>query len=194
MKKKKTDCLQKTEFAEENDKLTKEINDLLEEMDYVKKVSEEKEKHVHKKLVTLEKENEELKLKLHVQNKRDEEMSLFEEIQSSNPSSPNKSFECEVWETESANKKCLGDHKKPIHVSQAKKVLSNRLREIENQVCEQKIKLTSAIYNLKEMELNARLTCSCIGWCNITHLKHNWVLKKSEKYFNKFDEACQNKS
>ena len=58
-----------------------------------------------------------------------------------------------------------------------------RLHEIGKKILQQKLKITNKIAELKESEFQEQQTCRCRGWCGISHKKHSWKIKQSEKIF-----------
>ena len=51
---------------------------------------------------------------------------------------------------------------------------------MEGEVSELKYGLLSSVYILRDKENRKRQSCRCIGFCVITHTKHNWVKSLSE--------------
>ena len=49
----------------------------------------------------------------------------------------------------------------------------------------QRIHVASSLLDLKKKEFQASLTCSCQGFCGITHLKHNFKKSKADEISDK---------
>ena len=59
-----------------------------------------------------------------------------------------------------------------------------KVEELQRQILCQRSSLTSSLLKLKEKEFKSIQSCSCKGFCRITHLKHNYFKSKA-------DELCE---
>ena len=92
-----------------------------------------------------------------------------------------KSCECESCGDKFVNKKNMEDHLRKFI---QKKYLDQKAVDIEKNISDQTIKLTKSILDLKETELEEKLSCKreCKPGCKIFHTKHNWSKTYSNKY------------
>ena len=65
--------------------------------------------------------------------------------------------------------------------------LLSRLTDLVNIMSEQKIKLTSSLYELQKLEIKEHQSCHCKNFCQITHQKHNFVKPESKQLFSKLN-------
>ena len=56
-----------------------------------------------------------------------------------------------------------------------------KMESLHKNLARQRTELTSSILYLKKQEFEEFLTCSCIGFCVITHTKHNFYKSKADK-------------
>ena len=54
---------------------------------------------------------------------------------------------------------------------------------MEKKISDQKSNFTSSVFQLKIKEIKESQSCSCRGYCNISHKKHNFVKSRSEELF-----------
>ena len=116
--------------------------------------------------------------------------SLSEELQNS------KIIACEDCCSTFLTLKELKEHKKGFHKQKLEMKLSlmKKINDLNSKIKEEKTDLTSKLLKLKDKEMEASLTCSCIGFCKITHLKHNFVKSWSKEYFSKMEHIVVSNS
>ena len=78
------------------------------------------------------------------------------------------------------NEKELKVHKEEDHKMQ----FFQKIKELDRQISCQRSSLISSLLKLKEKDFKSKQTCSCKGFCKITHLKHNYFKSKA-------DELCE---
>ena len=94
---------------------------------------------------------------------------------------------CDHCSLKFVNKQDLKSHMKRYHeerLRQKMKLLEN-VDRADKVLSKQNLKLTMAIFELKKKEFKDSQTCSCRGFCNITHLKHNFCKSKAEELLDK---------
>ena len=72
-----------------------------------------------------------------------------------------------------------------MHVRRTHEVATWKLKlvEMETENSQLKYRLSLDLFKLKELELKAEESCSCRGFCHITHSKHNWTKSISNGIF-----------
>ena len=100
------------------------------------------------------------------------------------------------------SKSKLREHIDMFHAEQSsqKQNMHNKLANLEKEISEQKVSLTSSCFVLKTQEIEKRKVCNCRinkkehQYCKINHHKHNFVQSRSDEYFSKLGNisACKN--
>ena len=75
------------------------------------------------------------------------------------------------------------EHIRSVHEgANLKKIFDLKLQErnLEKKIDNQKLRLTSTIFKLREREYLEKDSCNCKRFCRIFHQKHNW--KKSPSH------------
>ena len=175
-----------------NDDISKEIKSLLKEIEELRIENKEKEallksfndenKMLKEKFTILEVRNKELVCHENLQ-KPTENVSLDEELINHNITRPFKCERCDKFLCSMAD---LSYHMRNDHEDlDEKEALKTKLRDLEWTLCQQKLNLTTTLYNLKENELKESRTCRCRGWCGINHQKYGWKISPSEEILMK---------
>ena len=99
-----------------------------------------------------------------------EELKVVEEL--------TYNFDCIICGKTFETRSILKMHERKIHEVV---VWKSKLLAMETEVSRLKSCLFSDLYSLKEIKIRKQQTCSCKGFCVITHSKHNWVQLSSEK-------------
>ena len=170
-----------TETNNEIDEVTSERDRLLLEVDHLEKENEEKVKI----LESMENENVTLRGKLDDIQKNDELMnnspnktSLGEELKLVEELTEN--FECNI-----CGKTFEARSELKVHVRKTHQIATwkSKLMEMETENSQLKYRLSLDLFRMKEHELKARKSCSCRGFCPITHSKHNWTKSHCDEIF-----------
>ena len=97
-------------------------------------------------------------------------------------------FKCECCEKGFITQEDLIRHFKDVHEikTEKRKLLLNRLENLEKEVSNEKIQLLASIYKLKRKETSESQKCRCKGFCRIHHNKHNFTKSRSDELLKKF--------
>ena len=144
-------------------------------------------------LENIEKENEMLKYKVEDVEKEKSEMkedlkgfqkvtTLQEELY--HLEKLGKSFECNICGLAFETKSEL-----EVHVRKTRQIATwkSKLMETETENSQLKYRLSLDLFRMKELELKARESCSCWGFCHITHSKHNWTKSHCDEIFSQME-------
>ena len=166
---KKENC----DVEQQNTKLQKEIKE-------IERMNAEKAKELKK----LETENKELEIKMVVLELGilESRKSLAEEIKDVEKNC----FMCEECANTFESKSDLKFHMRNMHELV---LLKLRLLEIETHNSKLKHKLYSDLFRIKELEMKGRDSCSCRGFCAITHSKHNWTKSLCDELLGKMEKS-----
>ena len=117
---------------------------------------------------------------------QDSTNSLSEELEMVQP------FKCAVCSKEFASSNHLEEHKeKHEENSDEKMLLLAKIKKMEKELLEQKIKISTSTLKLKEKERKNSQRCKCKGFCRINHNKFNYIKKESDDLILKFTKLCQ---
>ena len=94
---------------------------------------------------------------------------------------------CESCGLTFQNKKKLNVHKQEKHKMQ----ILQKVEELQRQILCQRSSLTSSLLKLKEKEFKSRQSCSCKGFCKITHLKHNYFKSKADELCDRMNKISK---
>ena len=89
-----------------------------------------------------------------------------------------KVFTCEECGLACETRSNLKMHKKNNHEFVAWKTI---LLEIETENSRLKFKISLDLFRIKELELTAKESCRCRGFCAISYCKHNWTKSVSDE-------------
>jgi hypothetical protein len=155
----------------------KEQDVLKEVLNAEKNLLKQKHDDVVDELLMRNKEIEKLKIENEKKSLQNSTSSLSEELDNVNI------FGCKKCDITFSNLKELKQHTKETHAKtlHKKNYLMRKLSDLEQNVSQQKIDITSSVFKLKNKEMKKRDTCSCRGYCIITHTKHNFVKSRSEE-------------
>ena len=102
-------------------------------------------------------------------------------------SSSNVKFECNVCEQIFTKKIEFQSHQEE-HRNEQISAWKLRENEFEQSGFQQKLKLSSDLFKLREKE-NQDAKCKCKKYCRIYHIKHNWKASLSQKLLLKMDSV-----
>ena len=146
---------------------------------------------INEKLEYLEKKNEDLET-VHVEESpKKENKSLEEEIQELYPKYQNQTQECDAC-NKSENKVAVEAHVTNVH--EETKIISDlKLQEMEldRKISQQKFRLSSDLFKLKEQENKEKEKCNCKGYCRIFHFKHNYKKSYCQELLSRFDSLLK---
>ena len=148
-----------------NEKLKQNHSDLIDEL-LVKK----------KEVQDLEENYEKTKL-------RNSSNSLKDELQDI------EMFKCETCSLSFLTPTELREHMKTLHSQKLNRrlVAMTNLNKLEVKLSEQKMSVTSSLFELKSKEDYEKHNCRCKGYCRIYHQKHNFVKSKSDELFSRLE-------
>ena len=166
-----------------------ETDVLKQDIEYLKNSNQEKERMLQQisdendmtagRIIHLERMNSELKdFIANLQNKKDENSSIGEELESLNFGST-ELFECDICGKTFGNRRDLKTHEKSKHKANESKMLKEKYKQLFYQITEKKLEISEKLLELKEKELTIIETCRCMGRCKINHGKHNWTRRFS---------------
>ena len=161
------------------EKLMSEIRQLEEENEAkVKQLADMQigNEMMKERLQTLEAKNAELIINV---QKVDDEIPLSEELSLACKLQTN--FECEYYGKAFATKDDLRSHGRLEHEVNEKKLLEDKLFQLETQVSLQKLHLTEDLLELNVRESFEKKKCICKGKCNIIHKLYNWKRKYGQE-------------
>ena len=115
-------------------------------------------------------------------------VSLSEEF--SNTCQQVKTFECKFCGQYFETRNDLNLHKRRIHGS--KKLLSERIEQLEMEIGTQKLNITENLLALKEKETNDEGRCYCKGNCKINHKIYNWIKSECTNLYSKYRKKISN--
>ena len=184
-----------------NEKKCKESNDvenLINEIELIKKSNTEKEKSLvefendnemlKENLFKLEKANEMLEEQLkHKELKTEHVQILSDELGIEDLRSHNVSIQCDPCGKIFEDEGHLGNHPQTQHENKAKLLQKFRLKEeeLKEQIHTQKHKLTVDLVQLRQTEVFENFKCKCRGFCRIFHHKHNWKRSISKEFVDR---------
>ena len=166
----KNELKQKSEYLD----VEEEVKNLIEEINHLKLVNEEKEVEIEN--ISREKVNLEAQVE---SEKKTESMCLQDEL----GLGCSRKFICKECENTFSSVHLLRSHVERVHMS----TMKHRLNQLEILILEQKLDFTQTISKLKEAEQ----TCSCSGWCAINHQKHSWKKSSSKELYSKFEKLAK---
>ena len=176
----KHELKQKNEYIHSQE----DIQKLVEDVKSLQMSNQEKELEIEN--ISIENHNLKVKLaNMEIEKKEEKEEGIFLAKELGLELSPQ--FECRDCGKRFGNFSDLIRHKKKVH-DVRNKILQMKLKlfETEKMISEQKLLLSKKIFQLKETESIERLTCKCVGWCGISHLKHSWKKSHSKELEAKF--------
>ena len=142
-------------------------------------------------LVFQETRNDELEFRLESQKSEENSgTSLSIELGMSSLCLHSLSFECDKCKQKPEESLTLKHH---VRISHENKQLEAKAIEVENQVHNQMLLLSTSLFKLKEMESKEQQSCKCKNFCRIYHPKHNWTRSASSDLIMKWRASSDKK-
>ena len=174
--------LKDKEFLEhDRTELENEIYQLTLEIKQLKKVNDDKVEQ----LENIEKEREFVQERLQNIEKQINnvnKVSLSEELSFAENFA--QTFKCDFCDNKYESRSELRIHVRRVHLMATWK---SKLLAIDRMNSEMKHKLYSDLFRIKELKLKGRESCSCRGFCSISHTKHNWNKSICDEILCKMD-------
>ena len=120
-------------------------------------------------------------------SEKDQEIDILKETLAEElDNAQNRIIKCVPCDYKSHSFQSLSNHTARSHDCSSIKIqLKVKLNKIKDKVNEQKVKLTSTLFKLKEKENFDKQKCICRNFCRIYHYRHNWKRSTSTEIFLK---------